>query len=340
MNNLPKISIVILSWNSQKYLEKFLPSVLASTYENFEVIVIDNASTDATLSFLSENYPQIKIVVHETNLGFTGGYNNVLKEINSPYYVLLNSDVEVDANWLQPMVELLENDKTIAACQPKLLSFNNKKYFEYAGAAGGWIDGFGYPFAKGRIFDVCEENRNQYNQTEEIFWASGASFFIRSAAFHEMNGFDSYFFAHQEEIDLCWRLQHAGYKIFSCPSAIVYHVGGGTLPRGNSLKTYLNFRNNLIMLFKNMPWKEKIGKIPFRILLDLLSGFKGLLKADFGYFKAIVKAHFSFYKWILFHQKKSLFPFQKKKNLVGRFSGNIVWQHFVNKKNYFNEIID
>ena len=339
MNYSPKVSIVILNWNGQKYLEQFLPSVLAGNYTNYEVIVADNGSVDNSVSFLEKNFPGIRLIRFTENYGFAKGYNEALKQVQSDYYCILNSDVEVPPGWLQPMVELLEKDKTIAACQPKLLSYHNKKMFEYAGGAGGWLDKYGYPFARGRVFDISEEDHGQYDQAEPIFWASGAALFIRSSVFHEMKGFDGYFFAHQEEIDLCWRIQLAGYKIYACPSSIVYHVGGGTLPKGNSLKTYLNFRNNRIMISKNMPLSKKIWVVPVRNLLDAVSAWKGLLTGDAGYFIAILRAHLAFLKWWLFHKKESVFPANKKGTLTGHLQKNMVWQHFVKKKKYFSEIV-
>jgi GT2 family glycosyltransferase len=339
LSSQPKLAIVILNWNGKKYLEKFLPSVSATSYSNYEIVVVDNDSADDSISFLEKNYSSIKIIRHPVNYGFAKGYNEALKQLKVDYYVLLNSDVEVNADWVQPMIALLETDRTIAACQPKLLSYANKKMFEYAGAAGGWIDKFGYPFAKGRIFDVCEEDHYQYNDISFIFWVSGAAMFIRSSVFQEVKGFDEYFFAHQEEIDLCWRIQLAGYKLSSCPQSVVYHVGGGTLPRGNTRKTYLNFRNNQIMLAKNLPWSQKWWKIPFRIFLDLVSATKGLFTGDGGYFLAIVRAHLAFVKWILLRQNKSVFPLRKNKNLYGVYNHNLVWEHFVKKKKLFSEVV-
>jgi GT2 family glycosyltransferase len=336
---LPKVAIVILNWNGRNYLEQFLPAVMASLFAGVEVVVADNGSGDDSISFLQQNYPGIKLVQFEQNYGFAKGYNETLKKIEADYYVILNSDVEVQEGWLMPMVDLLESDPAIAACQPKILSFKNKKMFEYAGAAGGWLDKYGYPFAKGRIFDTCEEDHGQYDQSEPVFWASGAALFIRAAVFHEMKGFDEYFFAHQEEIDLCWRIQLAGYKIYSCPASVVYHVGGGTLPRGNSLKTYLNFRNNRIMMSKNMPFSKKLWVIPVRNFLDGLSAWKGLLTGDGGYFIAIVRAQLAFIKWWLFFKKKSVFPPTKKGKLYGYLQKNMVWQHFVKKKRLFSEIV-
>ena len=339
MSTSPKVTIVILNWNGQKFLQQFLPSVLSTRYSNFEVVVADNGSTDDSISFLQSSYPSIRLIRFTENLGFAKGYNDALKQVESDYYVLLNSDVEVTAGWLQPQVDLLENNKLIAATQPKILSYNNKKMFDYAGAAGGWLDKYGYPFAKGRVFDVCEEDNGQYDQSEPIFWASGAALFIRSGIYHTLKGFDEYFFAHQEEIDLCWRVQLAGYKIYSCPSAVIYHVGGGTLPRGNSLKTYLNFRNNRIMMSKNLPLIKKIWVMPVRAVLDGLSALKGLLTGDGGYFVAIVRAQLAFIKWWLFYQAKSVFPVTKKGNLSGYFQKNMVWQHFAKKKQRFSEIV-
>lgn len=339
MISSPKIAVVILNWNGKHFLEQFLPSVLSTQYGNFEVIIADNGSNDGSISFLLSNYPAIRLIRFTENLGFAKGYNEALKQVESEYYALLNSDVEITPGWLQPVAELLENDKTIAAAQPKILSNKNKNIFEYAGAAGGWLDKYGYPFAKGRIFDVCEEDKGQYDQCEPIFWASGAALFIRSKIFHEMQGFDEYFFAHQEEIDLCWRIQLAGYKIYSCPSSVVYHVGGGTLPRGNSLKTFLNFRNNRIMMSKNMPLSKKLWIIPARYFLDGISAWKGLLTGDGGYFIAILRAQLAFLKWRIFYKKKSVFPENKKGSLLGYFPKNMVWQHFALKKNKFSEIV-
>lgn len=339
MNPLPKVAVVILNWNGRKFLEQFLPALSNTTYPGMEIVIADNGSTDDSLTFLGKNYPQLKLIKFSKNHGFAGGYNRALQEIDASYYVLLNSDVEVEPGWLEPMVNLLEHDQTIAACQPKLLTWRNKKLFEYAGAAGGWLDRYGYPFARGRIFDVFEEDHGQYNTEEPVFWASGAALFIRSRVFHQAGGFDEYFFAHQEEIDLCWRIQLAGYKVYSCPSSVVYHVGGGTLPKGNSLKTFLNFRNNRIMLSKNLPFLKKLWVVPVRNLLDGVSAWKGLLSGDSGYFIAVVRAQLAFLKWWFFHKKKSVFPKKRNGGLLGLYKGNVAWQHFVRKKKRFSEIV-
>lgn len=339
MNHSPLVAVVILNWNGRKFLEQFLPSVMASTYTNFQVIVADNGSSDDSLAFLRTSYPSIQLIVLDQNYGFAKGYNEALKQVQADYYVLLNSDVEVQPGWIEPMVTLLQRDDSIAACQPKILSYANKNLFEYAGAAGGWLDTCGYPFAKGRVFDICEEDHGQYDQSEPIFWASGAALFIRPTVFHAMHGFDEYFFAHQEEIDLCWRIQLAGHKIYSCPSSVIYHVGGGTLPRGNSRKTYLNFRNNRIMMSKNLPLSRKLWIMPWRNFLDAVSAWKGLLSGDGGYFIAIVRAHMAFVKWWLFYRHKSVFPEKRDGKLSGYLKGNTVWLHFAKKKKLFSEIV-
>lgn len=304
-----------------------------------EVIVADNGSTDDSVDYVAEHHRTAKIVPLDKNYGFAKGYNEALKQVQADYYVILNSDVEVTAGWLQPMIDLLEGNPAIAACQPKILSYSNRAMFDYAGAAGGWIDKFGYPFARGRVFDICEADKGQYDQPAPIFWASGAALFIRASVFHAMRGFDEYFFAHQEEIDLCWRMQSAGHQVWSCPSSVVYHVGGGTLPRGNSLKTYLNFRNNRIMLSKNLPWQRKLWVMPFRNLLDAVSAWKGLFRGDPGYFVAVIRAHLAFIKWWLFYQRRSVFPQKKSFDLPGVFKGNVAWRHFAKKQNTFEEIV-
>ena len=313
--------------------------MLATTYENLEVIVSDNGSTDGSVSIITQQFPQVRLVRLDQNYGFAKGYNLTLEKVEADYFALINSDVEVQPGWLTPIIDLLEKDKFNAACQPKLLSYNNRNIFEYAGGAGGWLDSFGYPFARGRIFDVSEVDKGQYDSIERVFWVTGAAMVIRSEVFRQMKGFDNYFFAHQEEIDLCWRMQLSGYKLFANPSSVVYHVGGGTLPRGNTLKTFLNFRNNQIMLYKNLPWSEKWWKIPFRIFLDAVSAWKGLFIGDGGYFLAIFRAHCSFLKWMLFEKKRSVFPEKKTGELAGLYKGNLVWQHFAKGKKYFSQFV-
>jgi GT2 family glycosyltransferase len=339
VNLPPSVAIVILNWNGIDHLKQFLPSVMATDYPQLSIVVADNGSTDNSVAFLQQNFPAVRIITLNRNYGYAGGYNEALKQVVADYCVLLNSDVEVTPAWIRPMVDLLDADPGFAACQPKLLSYNQKNYFEYAGAAGGWLDRYGYPFGRGRLFDVCEEDKGQYDVSAEIFWASGAALMIRSSAFHEAGGFDADFFAHQEEIDLCWRLKLLGYKVFCCPASVVYHLGGGTLPKGASKKTFLNFRNNHMMLAKNLDPGENWWKIPFRLLLDQVAAWKGLLNGDIGYFVTIYKAHFAFLKWYFSGKRrpsKDRLPMEK---LSGVYHGNLIWQYFLKKKTRFSEII-
>ena len=289
-----KLAIVILSWNGKNWLEKFLPKVILYS-QNAEVYVVDNGSTDNSVEFLNLNFPTVKIVQNKENFGFAGGYNEGLKKIDAEIYCLLNSDVEVTENWLQPVLNLFEKDKNIAAVQPKILDYNKRNYFEFAGAAGGFIDNLGYPYCRGRVFEKTEEDKGQYDDETEIFWASGCCFFIRSKEKKKQKGFDERFFAHQEEIDLCWRLINSGKKIFYTAKSTVYHVGGGTLSKQSAEKTYLNIRNNLSMLLKNLPFPKLIWLIFFRLCLDAIAGIYFGLKNGFPHFWAVVRAHFGFY---------------------------------------------
>ena len=336
---LPSVAIVILNWNGKNFLEQFLPSVLSSTYQNYSLIVADNASTDDSINFLHTNYPQIKILTSGINYGFAKGYNDSLEKVSADYFILLNSDVEVDAGWIEPVIELMESDKLIAACQPKILSYADKKLFEYAGASGGWLDSYGYPFSRGRVFDTCERDSGQYNDVQQIFWATGAAFFVRAELFKKVGGFDEYFFAHQEEIDLCWRLQLAGYKIFVQPKSVVYHIGGGTLSKENSRKTYLNFRNNLVMITKNLPVSQALWKVPFRISLNKIFALKALLAGDGKTFIAVVKAHLHYLGWLFFKKRKNISR-DKNPKLYGSYKGLVVWQYFIKKKRTFSEIVE
>ena len=312
---------------------------MASSYGNYSIIIADNASDDDSVEFVKENYPHLAILKSTINNGFAGGYNQALKQVVAEYFVLLNTDIQVEPGWIEPVIDLMESDKLIAACQPKILSFADKTMFEYAGACGGWLDSFGYPFSRGRVFDVCEKDNGQYNEEQQVFWATGAALFVRAEAFKKMNGFDEYFFAHQEEIDLCWRLQLAGYKIYVQPKSVVYHVGGGTLPMGNKKKVYLNFRNNLIMLTKNLPAKQALWKIPFRMGLDNIAGLKGLFTGSGITFIAIAYAHWHYVKWLISHKKQNSSPAHKDGNLHGLYKGLVIWQYFVKGKKTFSEII-
>ncbi len=335
----PLVAVVILNWNGKEFLEKYLNYVIASTYQNKKIIIADNASTDDSINFLKQHFPTVEIIVNKTNEGFAQGYNTALKQITADYFVLLNSDVEVTPGWIEPIVALMEKDKMIGACQPKLMDEKNKKYFEYAGACGGWIDTFGYPFARGRVLEQMEEDKGQYNKATPCFWASGAAMFVRAVLYNSLGGFDEYFFAHQEEIDLCWRMQIAGYKIYVEPASVVYHVGGGTLPKGNSKKTYLNFRNNLIMIYKNSSAGALFLKMPIRFGLDALAAYKGLFAGDAGYFIAIIKAHLHFAQWVLFQEKKPKQLKIKNIELHGTYYGSILWQYYCRNKKTFSEFI-
>ncbi|HBV16535.1 glycosyltransferase family 2 protein [Chryseobacterium carnipullorum] len=288
------LAVVILNWNGKNWLEKFLQDVVRFS-QNADIYVIDNLSTDDSIDFIERQFPTVKIIRNDKNYGFAGGYNEGLKEIKNKYYCLLNSDVEVTENWINPVMDLFEKDASIAAVQPKILSFNNKNYFEFAGAAGGLIDNLGYPYCRGRIFDSLEEDKGQYDDEKEIFWASGCCFFIRSKDFWAQKGFDERFFAHQEEIDLCWRLINSGKKIFYTGKSKVYHVGGGTLNKQSAQKTYLNIRNNLSMMVKNLPFPQLIGIISLRLVLDGFAGVYFGLKNGFAHFWAVLRAHFGFY---------------------------------------------
>ena len=337
--NYPSVAIVILNYNGRNYLQQFLPSVLASSYPNKRIIVADNASTDDSLQLLQTDFSDVEIIILGKNYGFAEGYNQALKKVEADYLILLNSDVEVTPGWIEPIITLMQNDPVIAACQPKVLSYHQKNQFEYAGGAGGWIDYLGYPFARGRVFDHCEQDNGQYNDTTRVFWATGAAMFVRSSLFNQMNGFDGFFFAHMEEIDLCWRMQLAGYKIMCCPASVVFHVGGGTLPKGNSRKVFLNFRNNLIMQSKNLYWREKLWKLPLRVILDAVSAWKSLLSGDYIYFFAVAKAHTAFLHWSFTKKNKNHLQKKQIASLNGVHNTSLVWAYFVKKKKRFSEIV-
>lgn len=288
------LAIAILNWNGKNWLEKFLPNVILHS-KNTDVYVIDNASTDDSVVFLKLNFPQVKIIQNAENHGFAGGYNEGLKKIDAEIYCLLNSDVEVTENWLNPVIDLFQKDLKIAAVQPKILDYNRKNFFEFAGAAGGFIDNLGYPYCRGRVFENIEEDKGQFDDETEIFWASGCCLFIRSEDFWKQNGFDARFFAHQEEIDLCWRLKNDGKKIFYTGKSTVYHVGGGTLNKQSAQKTFLNMRNNLSMLVKNLPSSDVVWIIFSRLVLDGAAALYFAFKNGFSHFWAVLRAHFSFY---------------------------------------------
>jgi len=324
-----KIAVVVLNWNGKRWLEKFLPSLVNHSNEA-TVFVADNASTDKSVSFVKDNFPNVRLIINTTNGGYAKGYNDALKTIAAEYFVLINSDIEVTDSWLTPIINLMDSDKQIAACQPKILDYNSKNNFEYAGASGGFIDNLGYPFCRGRIFDFLEEDKGQYNDALEVFWATGACLFVRAEYYFEVDGFDEDFFAHQEEIDLCWRLKNMGFKVMAEPKSVVYHIGGGTLNEGSPLKTYLNFRNNLFMLFKNLPASSLFITIPIRLFLDGLAALTFLNKFNgIEHVLAIAKAHFSFYSAI-----PNLISKHKIITQKNRLDGKMNWSILVKNKLY------
>lgn len=332
----PKVAVVILNWNGRYFLEKFLPSVYNSTYPNVEFILGDNASSDDSIEFVRANFPQIQIIQNEQNLGFAGGYNKILEQVEAEYYVLLNSDVEVSPSWIEPVIDMMTRG-TFVAAQPKIRSFHQKEYFEHAGAAGGYIDTYGYPFCRGRILNTVELDSGQYDDEKEVFWATGAALFIKSDVWKEVRGFDADFFAHMEEIDLCWRLKKLGYKIGYCPKSTVYHVGGGTLKTSNPKKTYLNFRNNLVMLQKNLPFWMAMWVIFARLWLDLVALIQFLVLGKFKDAWAISRAHqyffLNFFKNASKRTKNSPII-----NNSGLYKRCIIWDYFVNKMQLFSDL--
>lgn len=336
-NEIPKVAVVILNWNGRFFLEQFMPSVFNSNYPNIEFVIGDNASTDDSVSFIREAYPTVRVIENAENLGFAGGYNAVLRHVEADYFVLLNSDVEVAANWIEPVVAYLESNPLLVAAQPKILAYHDKVRFEHAGAAGGFIDFLGYPFCRGRILDEVEIDSNQYDDTREVFWATGAALFIKSQAWREVGGFDADFFAHMEEIDLCWRLKQLGYKIGACPASVVYHVGGGTLNKSNPNKTYLNFRNNLIMLQKNLPLWTAIAVIFVRLWLDFAALVKFLAEGKPKDAWAVSRAHQYFFRHFSRNAKKRTTP-NKPENAIGWYRNSIVWDFYLRRKNRFSNL--
>ena len=331
MEAQPKIAVVILNYNGVYWLERFLDQVIKNSPEA-EVIVADNASSDNSISFLKEHFPKIRLIQNENNDGYAGGYNKALSQVNADYFVLLNTDVEVSSNWIMPVIDLMDKDPKIAACQPKIKQYHNKAFFEYAGACGGFLDKFGFPYCRGRIFETLEEDKGQYDNVMEVFWATGACLFIRTSSFFEIGGFDDEFFAHMEEIDLCWRLQKSGYKIMCQPKSVVYHVGGGTLNSSSSFKTYLNYRNNLYMLYKNLE-KNRFSIIFRRMALDGLSSIKFLMDGKPKHILAILRAHISFYAKISTLKRKRS---KLKKSNLDDFS--IIYKYFVRKKKTYSDL--
>lgn len=336
------VSVVILNWNGEKYLNEFLP-ILQNNMDimrDVEIVVADNGSTDGSLQLLADKFPTVKVDAFEKNYGFAGGYNKALKNINSEYYVLLNSDVEVAKGWLSTLYDYMTNNPDVAACQPKILSYYRRNYFEYAGAAGGFIDKYGYPYCRGRIFGEVEEDTGQYDDIKDVFWASGACLFIRSADYWDAGGLDEEFFAHMEEIDLCWRLKSRGKRIVCVPQSVVYHIGGGTLNAEHPRKTYLNFRNNLLMLYKNLPHKNIKRVFDVRFYLDNLAAIHLLVQGKYQNAKAITDARTDF------RAIQSKFSELRKENILKSVNSlqkeisqhSLIYEFYIKRHKKFSEI--
>ena len=339
-----KIAIVILNWNGVDMMRRYLMDVVNySIVDNAVVYVADNASTDDSVEMLRSEYPQVKVILLEKNWGFAEGYNKALSQIEAEYYVLLNSDVKVTHHWLQPLVEFMDAHRDVAACQPKLLSIIDTDSFEYAGACGGFIDLYGYPFCRGRVFNTIERDKGQYDTAMPILWATGACMMIRSSDYWNAGGFDGRFFAHNEEIDLCWRLRLLGRKVYCIPDSAVFHLGGGTLPKSNPMKTYLNFRNNLTMLYKNLPDRELRKVMRMRFLLDWLAALQMLvLGRSIGDFKAVIKARMAFKAWKndFRHDRETIQSTAKVDAVPERICISILWQYYIKRNKTFRQIID
>jgi len=337
---MDKVAVVILNWNGRNMLERFIPDVLLhSQGEGAAVYVVDNGSTDSSVECIRTSFPTVRLITFEENLGFAGGYDRALRQIEAEYVVLLNSDVEVTADWLSPLIGYLDIHPEVAACQPKIRSWSNRKSFEYAGAAGGFIDGYGYPFCRGRILNTLEEDKGQYDTVIPVFWATGAAFCIRREDYLSVGGLDERFFAHMEEIDLCWRLHRAGKRIVCIPDSVVYHVGGGTLQADSPHKTFLNFRNNLLMLYKNLSSAEWKKIFRMRLFLDYLAAFSFVLQGKLPHARAIRRAHRSFDEMKVFY--KDRMEAEDKSAVISssvKFRGSILWNYYVKGLKHFSEL--
>ena len=329
------VAVVILNWNGKKLLEQFLPSVISCSEKEATIYLADNASTDDSVSLVQNKFPSIKIIQNKTNGGYAKGYNDALKNLTEDLFVLLNNDVAVSPNWLTPIVSEFKKDDNLVAAQPKILDYHNKSYFEYAGAGGGYIDQLGYPYCRGRIFNTLEKDKGQYDDTTTVFWATGACLFVRKTAYNEVDGLDEEFFAHQEEIDLCWRLQSQGGTIKYIGKSTVYHVGGATLSSYSSKKTFYNFRNSLLMLIKNVSSSKVWFLLFIRLILDGLAGFQFLIQGKWRHSLAIIKAHVSFYRLIPTYLKK-----RNKNSTQFKYYHikSIVWNYFIRKNRTFKQL--
>ena len=337
---MKKVAVVILNWNGLELLRSYLPSVIDSLPEYAELIIADNASTDKSIDFIKANFSEIKIIQNKSNGGFAKGYNDALKNVNNKFLVLLNSDIETPNNWIEPVIDFMEANPKTGAAMPKILQLKNKTHFEYAGAAGGFIDKWGFPFCRGRIFNELEEDLGQYDNNEPVFWATGACMFVRNDIYKKLGGFDEFFFAHMEEIDLCWRIQRLGFNINAIGNSKVYHLGGGTLNKISPQKTFLNFRNNLLLLTKNHPREGFLKIITQKIILDGIAGLKFLLEGNFKHTLAIINAHFAFwYSFPRYLKIRKQLNFQlSNKPVKGLFKASIIKEHFIKKKRKFSDI--
>ena len=330
-----KLAVVILNWNGEALLEQYLPYVLEHS-EGADIYVADNASTDGSLKFLEENYPSVRVIRNSTNGGFAKGYNDALKHVDADILCLLNSDVQVTPGWFSPILKQFESQEEVAIIQPKILDLLNKEYFEYAGAAGGFIDMLGYPFCRGRIFQSIEKDNGQYDDICEVFWATGACMFIRKNVFNELGGFDEDYFAHQEEVDLCWRAWNKGYKVQYVGHCHVYHLGGSTLSNMNPKKTYLNFRNSLFSITKNLPRRKAIPIILARLLLDGIAALRFILQFKFNHCWAVLRAHLSYYR-----RFSKIYAKRERNNYLRNYyiTKSIVWSHFVHQVSIFKKLV-
>ena len=330
-----RIAVVILNWNGRAMLERFMPSVVQHSADA-DIVVADNGSTDDSVYFLRANYPQVRLILFDKNYGFAGGYNKALEQVEADYYVLLNSDVECTPRWIEPVVEMMEAQADIAVAQPKLMMYDQKDTFEYAGGAGGFIDSYGYPFCRGRLFNTLEKDHGQYDDTCDIFWATGAAMFVRSSVWRQLGGLDGDFFAHMEEIDFCWRVHNAGYRVAYCPQSTLYHVGGGTLPKSNPFKTQLNFRNNLSMLYKNLPANRRWWVLTTRMWLDRVAAVKFLLEGHRGEYLAVRKAHREYRAWKADLQRKR--EAIKPKQVPCVYQGNLLVEYYLLRRSTFSAL--
>ncbi len=334
----PRVALLILNWNTKHYLRQFLPSILSTTYAEKEIYVIDNNSSDGSITMLRNEFPTVNIIEMHDNKGYATGYNICLQQVQADYYILVNSDIEVTPSFIEPVIELMESEDSIGICQPKLLSLDNKNMFEYAGACGGWIDRLGYPFTRGRVLLTIEEDSMQYEDVTQLFWATGACMFIKDTVYKKIGGFYDYYYMHQEDIDLCWRAQNAGFKIYVCPQSVVYHIGGGSLSWQNHLKTFLTYRNNYILLSRNMPLKHLLPMLITRLVLDTGGSIFFLIQGKTGISRAMIRAVFSFFYWMLFIDKGK----SNRKGLQhckGVYKNTILLPYFFKRKRSFTSIV-